>query len=124
MTLRERVGQLFMVDCPSTSVSSAASTAVTRFDAGSVILDNNSSAGVVRTGSVTTRLQNLVTRGPQLFIATDQEGGLVQRLSGPGFVAIPPAIDQGQEKPSKLQVDTTVWGGSCVRRASTSTSRR
>lgn len=111
MTLRERVGQLFMVDCPSTAVSSAATAAITRYHAGSVILDGNSSLGVVRTGTVTTRLQALITRGPQLFIATDQEGGLVQRLSGPGFSSIPPATTQGQDKPDQLQIDTTVWGG-------------
>lgn len=111
MTTRERVGQLFMVDCPSAGVSQAAITAVTRYHAGSVILDRNSDLGVVRTGAVTSRLQRLVARGPRLFIATDQEGGLVQRLQGPGFVSIPSALEQGQEQPHQLELDTTVWGG-------------
>jgi beta-N-acetylhexosaminidase len=111
MNLRERIGQLFMVDCPSTALSAATRTAITRYHVGSVILDGNSNLGVVRTGAVTAALQNLITNGPRLFIATDQEGGEVQRLRGPGFVGIPSALEQGQVKPSQLQIDTTVWGG-------------
>jgi beta-N-acetylhexosaminidase len=111
MNLRERIGQLFMVNCPSTGVSAATTAAITKYHVGSVILDGNSDLGVVRTGAVTTALQNLITSGPKLFIATDQEGGEVQRLRGPGFVDIPSAVEQGQVKPSQLQIDTTVWGG-------------
>jgi beta-N-acetylhexosaminidase len=111
MNLRERVGQLFMVDCPSTGVSAATRTAITRYHVGSVILDGNSDLGVVRTGTITTALQKLITDGPKLFIATDQEGGEVQRLRGSGFVDIPSALEQGQVDPKQLQIDTTVWGG-------------
>jgi beta-N-acetylhexosaminidase len=111
MNLRERIGQLFMVDCPSTGVSAATRAAITRYHVGSVILDGPSDLGVVRTGSITAALQRLITDGPQLFIATDQEGGEVQRLRGSGFVDIPSALEQGQVKPNQLQIDTTVWGG-------------
>lgn len=111
MSLEQRVGQLFMVGCPSTAIDAATKAAVTKYHVGSVILNGNSSAGVVRTQTVTGDLQALITRGPQLFVATDQEGGQVQRLSGPGFSTIPPATQQGQVAPKQLQVDTTVWAG-------------
>jgi beta-N-acetylhexosaminidase len=111
MNLRERIGQLFMVDCPSTGMSAATKAAILKYHVGSVILDGNSDLGVVRTGTITTALQKLIKDGPQLFIATDQEGGEVQRLRGSGFVDIPSALEQGQVKPSQLQIDTTVWGG-------------
>jgi len=62
-------------------------------------------------GVVVAQLQKLVTNGPQLFVSTDQEGGEVQRLRGSGFSDIPSAVQQGTEKPSQLQTNTTVWAG-------------
>lgn len=111
MSLAQRVGQLFMVDSPSTAVGPATVTAITKYHVGSVILDGNSTLGVEGTGAVVERLQKLVTAGPQLFIATDQEGGQVQRLRGDGFSDIPSAVQQGTESPAKLTNDATVWGG-------------
>jgi beta-N-acetylhexosaminidase len=111
MSLAERVGQLYMVDCPSTAVGSATTTAITKYHVGSVILDGNSDLGVEGTGTVVTSLQKLVTHGPQLFVSTDQEGGEVQRLRGDGFSDIPSAVQQGTQTPSQLTTDTTVWAG-------------
>ncbi|MEO8889491.1 MAG: glycoside hydrolase family 3 N-terminal domain-containing protein [Jatrophihabitantaceae bacterium] len=111
MSLAQRVGQLFMVDCPSTSVGPATVTAITKYHVGSVILDGNSQLGIEGTAAVVSDLQKLVTNGPQLFVSTDQEGGEVQRLRGSGFSAIPSAVQQGTENPGSLKTNTTVWAG-------------
>jgi beta-N-acetylhexosaminidase len=100
-----------MVDCPSSGLTAATRAAITTYQVGSVILDGNNSSGVEAIGALTAQLQDLAPNYLGLFIATDQEGGLVQRLRGPGFTDIPAATEQGQEQPSQLQVQATVWGG-------------
>jgi beta-N-acetylhexosaminidase len=110
MSERERIGQLLMVDCSTTGVSSATSQAITRYHVGSVILDGTSQAGLQATQSVTSTLQTLAPRGLGLFIATDQEGGLVQRLQGPGFTQIVSAVQQGRIAPATLQGYAQGWG--------------
>jgi beta-N-acetylhexosaminidase len=111
MSVAERVGQLFMVDSPSTTIAAATQTAIVKYHVGSVILDGNSTLGVAGTAALTARLQRLAGNGPRLFIATDQEGGEVQRLHGSGFSEIPSAVVQGRQDPDQLQVATTVWAG-------------
>ena len=111
LSLEQKVGQLFMVDCPTRGLTAASRDAIVRYGVGSVILDGNSTAGVDTIAALTKELQQLAPNYLGLFIATDQEGGLVQRLRGPGFADIPAATEQGQVPPSQLQVQTTVWGG-------------
>ena len=110
MTLRERVGQLLMVDCPSSGVAAATVTAIRTYHVGAVILDGNSTLGVTRTHAITARLQSDAPRGVGLLISTDQEGGLVQRMRGPGFSSIPSAVQQGMIAPSILLTDAARWG--------------
>jgi beta-N-acetylhexosaminidase len=110
MTLRDRVGQLLMVDCSTTGVSSATSSAITQYRVGSVILDGTSYAGVQETRAVTDELRGLAPRRAELFIATDQEGGIVQRLQGPGFTRIVSAVNQGNIGPAALQGYARGWG--------------
>ncbi|HEV7204009.1 MAG TPA: glycoside hydrolase family 3 N-terminal domain-containing protein [Jatrophihabitans sp.] len=109
MSLRERVGQLLMVDCPTTSVPDATVVAIRQSHVGSVILDGTSTAGMGSTQDVTGRLRALAPRGVGLFIATDQEGGLVQRLQGPGFTRIVSAVEQGGIAPATLQEFALSW---------------
>ena len=110
MTERERVGQLLMVDCPTSGVPDATRTAITRYHVGSVILDGTSYAGRSAIRNITAQLRDLAPSQAGLFIATDQEGGQVQRLQGPGFTRIPDAVTQGQLAPSELQADAHTWG--------------
>jgi beta-N-acetylhexosaminidase len=110
MTEAQRVGQLLMVDCPSTGATAATLVAVGNYHVGSVILDGTSQLSVQETANVVARVQVRVSGQAQLFVATDQEGGQVQRLQGPGFSAIPSAVVQGTLAPTTLQAQAQKWG--------------
>jgi beta-N-acetylhexosaminidase len=116
MSEQQQVGQLFMAGVPATGpVSSAISTDITTYHTGSVILTGRSSAGVAATAQLTSALQDLATSAATdsvpLLIATDQEGGNVQVLSGPGFSTMPTALSQGAEPTGELLLNANVWGG-------------
>lgn len=111
MTMAERVGQLLMVDCPTTYIPDVTVAAITQHHVGSVILDGTSRLGVSGTARITAELEETNPSPAQLFIATDQEGGLVQRLQGPGFTHIPSALLQGRENPDALQAEARRWAG-------------
>ena len=64
-------------------------TAVTRYHVGSLYLAGQTSLSVHQTAAITAALQQQVGSGPPLFISADQEGGEVQRFTGPGFSAMP-----------------------------------
>jgi beta-N-acetylhexosaminidase len=110
MTEAQRVGQLLMVDCPSSGVASATITAIRKYHVGSVILDGNSQLGVSRTHAITAQLQGYAPKHTKLFISTDQEGGLVQRMRGPGFSSISSAVQQGRRAPHTLRAEAKTWG--------------
>lgn len=116
MSLRERVGQLLMVDCPTSGVTDATQAAVTAGHVGSVILDGTSFAGAGEIAAITRELQGLAPRGVGLFVATDQEGGQVQRLQGPGFTRIVSGVQQGAITPARLRQYAQGWGAE-LRRA-------
>ncbi len=109
MSLRERVGQLLMVDCSTSGVSPATSTAITQYEVGSVILDGTSYAGLPEIRAETRLLQSMAPRHTALLVATDQEGGLVQRLQGSGFTRIVSAVQQGTIPPATLQGYAKGW---------------
>ncbi len=115
MSERERVGQLLMVDCPTSGITQATRTAITEAHVGAVILDGTSTAGRGVISGITAQLRGLAPQGTGLFIATDQEGGQVQRLQGPGFATIPSAVVQGQEAPEDLQTQARTWGSQLQR---------
>lgn len=111
MTPAERVGQLFMAGISSTNPSPATVAALRIHHVGNVILDNNSAIGVAATAVVATGLDSALTQaGAKPFLATDQEGGEVQRLTGPGFSTMPTALRQGRLAPSSLRERATTWG--------------
>jgi beta-N-acetylhexosaminidase len=49
------------------------------------------------------------TRGVRLFVATDQEGGVVRVLQGPGFSPMPSALVQGRWRPARLRAAAARW---------------
>lgn len=114
MTLAQRVGQVFMVGGPATGVGGDTVAAVRDRHVGSVILTGRSTAGVGATAAVSAGLQAQVTpastAGVGLLVGTDQEGGYVQVLQGPGFDAMPTALVQGGSDPGVLRQDAGRWG--------------
>ncbi|SIS07968.1 glycoside hydrolase family 3 N-terminal domain-containing protein [Microbacterium sp. RURRCA19A] len=111
-SLADKVGQMFMV---GTSVGGADPTTVAavRDDhIGGVFLHGRSDAGIPAMAALVGGFTSLVAAGrPELWVATDQEGGDVQVLSGPGFDGIPSAVDQGRQSDDDLRGNAATWGG-------------
>lgn len=114
MSLAQRVGQLFMVGGDANGVPAVTRRAIRTYHVGNVMLTGRSSRGVAATARIAAGLQKLATRGATagvpLVLATDQEGGLVQVLRGPGFSSIPRATTQGTWSAARLRKKATVWG--------------
>lgn len=111
MSLEERVGQLFMVGTHVSAPDPITVTAVGEQHVGGVFLHGRSSAGVDAT---TTLVESFAAAQEPaevpLWVATDQEGGDVQVLSGPGFDSIPTALTQARGDDATLRSDAARWG--------------
>ncbi len=107
MSPAERAGQLVMVGVTN---ASAAELAVLREQKiGSVIIMGQHPGGVSGAKKLTARL-SLKGRRTPLLIAVDQEGGLVQRLTGPGLDRMPSARTQGTWSDATLKSRAARWG--------------
>jgi beta-N-acetylhexosaminidase len=109
MDLPHRIGQLLMVNGSAGAVDPWAINAITSYHVGGIYLGGRTSLSIRETANVTAALQ-AAALGPKLLIASDQEGGEVQRFTGPGFSAIPSALVQGALPVSTLRTDATAWG--------------
>lgn len=115
MSLEQRVGQLFMVGTPADEVDRRTRAQIGRFHVGNVMLTGRSYDGVRPPARVSRAMRSEVsassTANVRLFVATDQEGGLVRVLQGRGFSDIPTALTQGRWSPSTLRVRAKGWAG-------------
>ena len=113
MSTGQRVGQLFMVGTPATSASFATRSSISRYHVGNVMLTGRSYGGTRTPARVAAAMQarttTAATRGVRLLVSTDQEGGAVQVLRGPGISTIPSALEQGRRSPASLRSSATVW---------------
>ena len=113
MSPEERVGQLFMMGHNSSApVGERTAKLLTTYHVGSVLLLGNSTAGVEETAALTAEIRT-ASESPgavKLAIAADQEGGLVQRLQGPGFAEMPSAAKQSKLSDAELKKAATGWG--------------
>jgi beta-N-acetylhexosaminidase len=120
MTLAQRVGQLFMVGTPADEVDRSTQRQIARLHVGNVMLTGRSYGGVRKPARVSRAMRAQVSKratdGVRLFVATDQEGGLVRVLQGPGLSDIPSALEQGRWTPRRLRARAEVWAGQ-LRRA-------
>ncbi|MGO4958020.1 glycoside hydrolase family 3 N-terminal domain-containing protein [Luteococcus sp. Sow4_B9] len=109
MDLEQKVGQLFMVGTTSSSVDEV-ETALLEHQVGSVILLGGDLRPHDETAALTEQIQAASPSQIPVLVASDQEGGQVQRLAGPGFETIPPATEQAQMSPAELTKAWRGWG--------------
>ena len=112
MDLNQRVGQLLMVGVPANDPAAGYARLIPHA-VGGVFLAGRSSTGAEAVGTAVTtlQLQAINTTGAFLHVAADQEGGLVQTLTGPGFTAIPDGVEQGRLSTAELASQTAAWAG-------------
>ena len=89
MTLREQVGQLFMIGFDGTELSPELASWVQEYQPGGIILFSRNLVEAKQIAHLTNSLQELTSSSP-LLMAIDQEGGKVSRLPA-GFTIFPPA---------------------------------
>ncbi|WP_231550697.1 glycoside hydrolase family 3 N-terminal domain-containing protein [Actinomyces polynesiensis] len=113
-TLEQEVGQLFMVGVDVHKQQSASWAAVTDHHVGNVFIAGRSQAGQDHVLALVRSFTDLVsadtTRSTPMLVATDQEGGAVQVLRGPGFSVIPSALSQSGMTPARLESEAAGWG--------------
>ncbi|GJL56178.1 MAG: glycoside hydrolase family 3 [Nitrospirales bacterium] len=89
MTLREKVGQLFMIGFDGTELSPELNAWLHAYQPGGIILFSRNLVDAHQIAQLTNSLQELAASSPFLM-AIDQEGGKVSRLPS-GFTIFPPA---------------------------------
>jgi beta-N-acetylhexosaminidase len=114
LTEPQRIGQLFNVGLDKDRLDAASRQAIIENHFGSVWYRTRTSIGVAGVRKVADAVQKLatgeVTGEIGFFVAANQEGGLIQALSGPGFSTIPSAVAQGKLDPAVLRAKAAVWG--------------
>jgi len=108
---RAVAGQLVVVGAPLGTAVGPSVDLVKRLPVGGVLLTGRSRSGVAAVAARSAALQRAVTGRVGLLVAADQEGGQVQTLTGPGFTAIPTAVEQGRWSTAKLTDAAAGWGG-------------
>ncbi len=113
-SVEQKVGQLLMAGVDVRNPAPISTAAITEHHVGNIFLAGRSTAGVTATRDLVDGYRALVspttTHGAPLFVATDQEGGLVQVLRGSGFSQIPAATDQAEIPASELHTQAAQWG--------------
>ncbi len=110
MSLDERAAQLVMTPLAAGTAPSAIRTLIADEHIGSVILMGNWTSGVAGVREATDMLQSYASGPTRVLVATDQEGGQVQHLQGPGFETMPSEVAQGTMTLADLQAASRRWG--------------
>jgi len=113
-SLEQKVGQLLMVGVNVGKIDQASYDAVHQHHVGNVFLAGRTRAGAAPVAELVDSFTTLVsaesTNGAPMLVSTDQEGGMVQVLRGPGFSDMPSAMEQSALAPEELQRQATTWG--------------
>lgn len=108
-----QVGQLLMVGVEG-ALDAAESRAIADHQVGSVVLLGDQSGGVRPTMELTGKLAEL-NPDAGILVAADQEGGRVQRLTGPSWTRIPSADKQAKLSDVELREAAAGWGALLAR---------
>lgn len=110
-TLEEKVGQILMVGLPVAGPFQPTFDMLRDGKIGGVFLHGRTKAGRQPVKNLVDAAVDAAAREREpLFVATDQEGGAVQVLRGPGFSDIPSALDQATLAAADLRKRSEVWG--------------
>ncbi|WP_279366581.1 glycoside hydrolase family 3 N-terminal domain-containing protein [Microbacterium testaceum] len=110
MSLQDKVGQMFMVGTSVEGANPTTLAAVRHDHVGGIFLHGRSDAGTQATADLIGQFTSTVgADAPQLWVATDQEGGTVQVLKGPGFDRIPSAVEQAAQTDAALRSSAATW---------------
>ena len=113
-SLEEKVGQLMMVGVDATTPTQSSAQAVETHHVGNIFIAGRTTAGSQATQKVISSFTGKVgpgtTHSTPMLVATDQEGGEVQVLSGAGFSDIPSALEQSAQSREQLVAAARAWG--------------
>ena len=113
-SLEEKVGQLMMVGVDATTPTQSSAQAVETHHVGNIFIAGRTTAGSQATqkviSSFTSKAGPGTTHSTPMLVATDQEGGEVQILSGSGFSDIPSAMEQSAQSREQLVAAARAWG--------------
>ena len=113
-SLEEKVGQLMMVGVDATTPTQSSAQAVETHHVGNIFIAGRTTAGSQATQKVISSFTGKVgpgtTHSTPMLVATDQEGGEVQVLSGAGFSDIPSAMEQSAQSREQLVAAARTWG--------------
>jgi len=107
-TLRQMVGATFMVGAPAEGISEETIALLKERHAGGIFLHGRSTEGVEAVANQVAAYRDAKTIPSKLLVSTDQEGGNVQVLKGPGFSVIPSGAAQSHTTTIGLESET--WG--------------
>lgn len=114
LSLEQRVGQVLMMGVPATGATASDLGILQKNHVGNVFLKGRSTVGLKGTAAAVKKIKATVSKkttgGVGQFISTDQEGGKVQVLKGPGYSTIPAGLTQGSWDPKTLERRATGWG--------------
>lgn len=109
LSVDEKIGQLIMVGISNGVATDDDIVFIKTNHVGGAVYLGKNDGGTQAAAELSARLQSMA-KIPML-IAADQEGGNVQRLTGPGFDTIPTASAQALLAAADLQNEWHGWGG-------------
>lgn len=110
LELADQVGQLYMMAINAGTPVDVAISQLQTTRPGAVILLGNRSDGASVTAQYAAAVRAASPQEYPVLVAVDQEGGLVQRLQGPGFDRIPSATEQALLSDAELRAAWQQWG--------------